>query len=82
LIRAGSIFRLKSSTVSTVIQDGKWTAIQIPAGAEVSAMDLIPVNESDGKHQQIRIQWEGKTLRMFLIDLQERGERIQNADDQ
>jgi hypothetical protein len=82
LIRAGSTFRLKSATIATVIQEGKWTAVQIPAGAEVSTMELIPVNESEGRHQQIGINWEGKTMKMFLIDLQERGEHIQNANDQ
>ena len=82
MIRAGSTFRLKSATIATVIQDGKWTAVQIPSGAEVSAIGAIPVQESDGKHQQIEIQWQGRTMKMFLVDLQERGEPIQNAGNQ
>ena len=82
MIRAGSTFRLKSATIAAVIEEGKWTVVQIPAGAEVSAMELIPVNESEGRHQQIGIRWEGKTMKMFLIDLQQRGEHIQNASDQ
>jgi hypothetical protein len=47
----------------------------IPAGAEITAADLPDVRERSDRSKQAPIQWEGKIVRIFLLDLMERGER-------
>ena len=73
----GQSFRLKRTTIATVMQDGKRIAIQIPAAAKIIAIDPVPEYTSDDRRQQVTVRWMDKDLMMFLIDIQERGERIQ-----
>ena len=79
LPRVGQRFRLKRTTIATVMQDGKRIAVQIPADATIIAIDPVPECKSDDRSQQVNVQWQGKDLMMFVIDIQERGERIQTA---
>jgi hypothetical protein len=51
----------------------------VPEGAEVVAIDDISTSVPDESNRQVGIQWEGCTLSMFLVDIQERCERIQAA---
>jgi hypothetical protein len=75
----GQSFRLKRTTIATVMQDGKRIAVQIPAAARIIAVDPVPEHIPDDRRQQVNVRWNGKDLIMFLIDIQERGERIQTA---
>ena len=69
-------FRLKSSTVASTLDNGKSVVLLLPTGAEVIPLDTLPdrVSEDDGR--EICVEWQGKTLSMFLIDILERGEHI------
>ena len=77
MARVSQTFRLKTTTVATVMQDGKRIAIQIPAAAKIVVVDPVPEQTSEDVRQQVNVRWNGENLMMFLIDIQERGERIQ-----
>ena len=66
-------FRLRSATIA-IQSEGRGVAM-IPAGAEITAADLPDVRERSDRSKQAPIQWEGKIVRIFLLDLMERGER-------
>jgi len=77
----GQRFRLKSPSMGTVLQqDGKKIVFQIPAGSEIVAIDPIPEQLSKNQLCKVNIQWRGRTMTMYLVDVQERGERIQTAE--
>ena len=76
----GQRFRLKSPSMGTVLQqDGKKIVFQIPEGSEIVAIDPIPEQLSKDLLRKVNIQWQGRTMTMFLVDVQERGTRIQAA---
>ena len=50
----------------------------IPAGAEIAAADLPDVRERLDRSKLVPIQWEGKIVSIFLLDLMERGERSES----
>src|SRR6185369_9965678 len=56
-------------------EDGKKVAVQIPAGAELLAIDSVPDPVVD-RQQQVQVKWEGKTITMFAVDLREDAEPI------
>jgi hypothetical protein len=72
-------FRLKSATVVVHHQDGgpKGIAVVIPAGSEVSSADPIDTRTRFDHSALIEVRWAGRTVRMFRLDLVERGERVQ-----
>jgi hypothetical protein len=65
--------------MGTLIQDGKKIVFQLPAGSDIFAINPIPKELSKDFLCRVNIQWQGRTMTMFLTDLQERGERIQAA---
>ena len=73
-------FRLRSSTTAVQPRHGSnGEAITIPAGAVIaSATPPESLLQSD-RTNLITVEWEGKTVRMFLVDLLERGERVNGA---
>jgi hypothetical protein len=71
----GQRFRLNTSKIGLVIEDGKKVAVQIPAGAELLAIDSVPDPVVD-RQQQVQVKWEGKTITMFAVDLREDAEPI------
>ena len=71
----GQRFRLNTSKIGLVIEDGKKVAVQIPAGAELLAIDSVPDPVVD-RQQQVPVKWEGKTVTMFAVDLRDGAEPI------
>jgi hypothetical protein len=69
-------FRLRSATIA--IQEGGQGVTMIPAGAEITASDLPDVRERSDRSKLVTIDWEGKMVRIFLLDLMERGERSES----
>ena len=74
-------FRLKRQTIATVMLDGKRIAVRIPEGATVLVIDSVPEHPSSDVRQQVNVQWKGKNHALFLVDLQERGEPTQAAEE-
>jgi hypothetical protein len=73
-------FRLRSATMAVYAPEGfkgfKGHALIIPAGAEIVSVDPIETRPGFNRTKLIEVGWEGKTVRMFLLDLLERGERL------
>ena len=67
----GKTFTLGKSTLSLAVMNGRRTAISIPVGATVSVVS--EPNNGDGI---VDVLWEGRTIAMFLVDLQSRGTEI------
>ena len=53
----------------------------IPGGAEIAAAELPETSRGFGHSTFVTVEWEGRMVRMFLIDLLERGERVDSAAD-
>ena len=72
-------FRLKSPTMAVHYQDGgpKGLAVVIPAGSEVCCSEHIDARPGFDHSTFVEVLWTGKTVSMFLLDLVERGERVQ-----
>jgi hypothetical protein len=63
------------------MQDGKRIAVQIPEGATVLVIDSVPDYQSGDVRQEVNVHWKGKSYSMFLVDLQERVEPSQAAEE-
>jgi hypothetical protein len=73
-------FRLRSSTTAVQPTFGsKWEAITIPAGALVAIATPLENFVRSDRAGFIAVNWDGKTVNMFVVDLQERGERVQGV---
>ena len=57
------------------LRGGKKVAVQIPASAELVAIESIPEPVVD-RQQEVQVKWEGKTITMFAVDLREYAEPI------
>jgi hypothetical protein len=72
-------FRLSSATIA-VIDGSRDLAVLIPAGAEVlSANRIDDVTDGFERSRFIRVDWDGKVVRMFLLDLLERGQEVSSC---
>jgi hypothetical protein len=69
----GQRFVLKAATIAVMEAPDQRIAIQVPAGAEIMILDLIP---ADGRPDRARVEWDAKSVLMFLVDIQERGEPV------
>jgi hypothetical protein len=68
-------YRLNTDTIAVLASgDGKSTSLQIPAESTITVLEGL--TDSDMPNRQVRVQWIGKTLRMFAVDVLERGERV------
>jgi hypothetical protein len=74
-------FRLKSATTAVYHQDGdpKGLAVVIPSGSEVASFDPIDARARFDHSQFVTVKWAERTVQMFLLDLIERGERVNIA---
>jgi hypothetical protein len=70
----GQQFRLKTAAIATTDGPDKRIAVQLPMGAHFVVLDHIhPDAPLEGNHQ-VRVQWDGQVVCMFLVDIQEKGE--------
>jgi hypothetical protein len=67
-------YRMRIPTVAVSIHDGQKVMVTIPEGGEIEVVG-DPL-DSDGF---LNVSWEGKSVRMFGIDIRERGERLDQA---
>jgi hypothetical protein len=74
-------FILREATIATGFDEsGKRVALTIPAGTEITTVDIVPHDPTKDLAEQINVVWDGHSLSMFLTDLQHRGERVRSAD--
>lgn len=73
-------FALSSPTMAIQYGDkGKGVAVIIPGGSKVAIADLPEANTLSDASKLIEVEWNGRTVRMFLLDLLERGDRVECA---
>ena len=70
-------FRLRTPTMAVTEQASRCTAVMLPAGAELFTVEVRADDRAIG--EKVIVQWRGQLYRMFLVDLQERGECVQRA---
>jgi hypothetical protein len=70
----GKRYRLKTPTLTVLDQDGHRLPVMVPANSIVQ----VTAGRLDG-NRLVDVEWEGKTLMMFTIDLRERGELVKGA---
>jgi len=61
-------FQLSKDTLALLLANGKRDLIHIPSD---STLRLL--SEKAEKDGTVAVHWEGKILRMFLVDIEERG---------
>ena len=66
-------FRLKSETMAVVVEAEKSTIIRLPPGATVTVLDGL--NDSTEPNRQVEVEWQGKSFKMFAVDILARGEK-------
>lgn len=64
-------YRLSRETCVVCSVDGKVDLLTIPKGSIVTV-----AGEPSQETGMVAVMWGAKTVRMFMIDLQQRGERI------
>jgi hypothetical protein len=73
----GQKFVIRDATVAIGFDEaGKRIAVTIPAGAEITVPDIVPLEPTKDFTVQVNVIWEGRSLSMFLTDLQHRAERV------
>ena len=74
-------FRLNSATMAVHYRhdDQKGVALIIPAGSEVISHEVVDGRPGFDRSKLVAVEWDGRTVCMFLLDLLERGERVQQA---
>ena len=68
---AGMRYRLNTPTLAILSEHGQRIPITIPQGGIVRV-----VGPTYDDRQLVDIEWEGKKLLMFAVDLRERGELV------
>ena len=72
----GQRFRIKTPVIATTDGPEKRIAVQLPAGAHIVVLDHIQPNAALDSNHQVNVEWDGKVVSMFLVDIQEKGERL------
>ena len=70
----GVRYRLKTPTLAVMRQDGRQLPLTIPQGGIVSV-----IGPTYDDRQIVDVEWEGKKLLMFAVDLRDRGEPIEGG---
>ncbi len=67
----GQSYRLKTPTLAILEQDGSRLPMMVPRDGIVK----VTAGPLDG-NRLVDVEWDGRTLMMFTIDLRERGEPV------
>lgn len=67
-------FKLTRATIAAYGSPGAQAAVIIPAG------DIVEVNSIPEEGTMVEIQWSGRSLQMFKIDLAKRGRAINGGE--
>jgi hypothetical protein len=70
-MRVRSLYRLRSATIGIRNEHNKWVTVTMP---EDALLEVAQENAADGT---VEVLWDDKCVRMFAVDLQERGNLVQ-----
>ena len=65
-------FRLKLPTIACSTADGKNEVLHVPANEEIRVIGNL--HASDNHNRMVEIEWRGRRLQMFSVDILERSE--------
>ena len=68
-------YRLKTATIAVQSQDGKEAMVMLPSNTVVTLLDEI-VDGVAPANRFVRVQWADMAVKMFAVDLLERGELV------
>ena len=71
----GKKFKLERATLAITMVEGRRRAIAIPVGAVIKV-----VSGPTPGDRMVDVQWDGKTVEMFAVDVDVRGTEIIGAD--
>jgi hypothetical protein len=66
----GRRYRLNTPTLAIMVHDGQHSSVTVSAGA------VVQVTAGLDENRLVEVEWEGKVLLMFAIDLRDRGEPV------
>jgi hypothetical protein len=69
-------YRLRTTTIATGIDNGMKTAFEIPAGEHIVVLERVQEHPWDERTRQVEVEWDGRPVRMFAVDIRERGLRM------
>jgi hypothetical protein len=70
-------FRLKCAIMAVPYANRlQGEGIIVPAGSEVLCIDPIEPQAGFQRSRRIAVEWEGKIVRLFLVDLLERSDLV------
>jgi hypothetical protein len=72
----GQRFKLKTATIATAEGPDTRIAVQLPIGAEIVVRDQVDSDGPADPTRQVNVEWDGKMLSMFLVDIREKGEWV------
>jgi hypothetical protein len=75
-------FKLKSATMAVRDENGKphGVAVVIPANSVIATVEPVEARAVSDNSTLVGVEWDGKKVRMFLLDLVQRGERVQQPE--
>jgi hypothetical protein len=74
LMLSSTLYRLSRETVSLEASGSHRQIVRVPEGAVIEVLRVLPGSE---RTQMAEVVWQGKTLEMFVVDIERRGEVIQ-----
>jgi len=72
----GQRFRLKTATIAITDGPEKRIAVQLPTGAQIVVLEHVQPNAPLDSSRQVNVEWDGKVVSMFLVDIIEKGELV------
>lgn len=67
-------YRLEKETIAVQEDGTALRPVRLPAGSEIIVLGALEA--SDAPNRQVTIFWTDQSLRMFAVDILERGTRI------
>lgn len=71
-------FRVKTATIATTRMGDRMVAVHLPARAEITLIDELPMSSPRG-YEQVSVEWDSRRYQMFVVDLLEKCERVSGA---
>jgi hypothetical protein len=69
-----SKFRLNAPTIAIITENGKEEMLTLQDGEEITVMGRLDASQT--QNRQVEVEWNGQRLKLFAIDVLDRGERV------
>jgi hypothetical protein len=65
------LYELRSATVALIHENTRYVAITVPSGTILNVPDNLATAAP-----LVKVEWDGKSIQIFAVDLRDRGELI------